>query len=62
MKADIINEREDERQFKQGHHHNGEMGRSTTAHIVLDLHSLNWGFDESYMIVYCITSQPDNVS
>ena len=33
-------------------------GRSTTAHNVLDLCSLIWGFDESSMIVHGITLQP----
>ena len=36
-------------------------GRSTTAHIVLDLRSLIWSFGESCTIVRCITSTPANV-
>ena len=33
-------------------------GRSTTVRIVLDHHSLIWGFGESRTIVNCITAQP----
>ena len=31
---------------------------STTAHIVLDLRSLIWGFGESWTTVHCISHQP----
>ena len=33
--------------IQQGYHHIGDQGRSTTAHIVLDLRALIWGFGES---------------
>ena len=36
-------------------------GRSTTAHIVLDLRSPICSFGESFTIVNCVTSQPTNV-
>ena len=38
------------------------LGRSTTTHVVLDLHLLILGFGESYTIVHCVNSQPANVS
>ena len=37
-------------------------GSSMTTYIVLDLHSLIWGFGESRTIVYFITLQPADVS